>query len=399
MNPDLWETRPWLAIASLAPIPLGAVWMARARELPGLRNRRALAGWLTWFLTRAVFGWLLWGLLGHAGIDQLTFFLPQARAAIAGGVPYRDFTSAYGPLFAPLLGVFVAILGDAGPFVLFLLADLGAWRALVAAEGETSEAAWAYVAMPMVWYLTVRYAQDEALGALFVAVAWWAIRRGRFTLAGLTLGTGFIVTKPLFALLVLPFVFAPGRRAGPMIAAAAVPVVVVYGALLALGAPVAQPLALEGGGFGIGPTLWRVPVVLAQIDLGLAGWLPFVAVCAFGVWRLVGRCEDPATHATWQFGAFAALAPKFMPMYAVLWAPLLAVWAGRKSSRRRWLFAYGALLPLAWYFDSGPLQGLFGVRWQVLAVTALVGIALLSLWPLQNINRDCGAQRASNQRD
>lgn len=388
MSPDLWQTHPWLALASLAPVPLGAVWMACARAVPGLKGRPALTGWLTWLLTRAAFGGLLWGVLGHAGIDQLTFFLPQARAAIAGGVPYRDFASAYGPLFAPLLGVCVVLLGNVGPFLLFLVADLGAWRALAAAEGEESEAAWAYVAMPLVWYLTVRYAQDEALGALFVALAWWAVRRDRLALAGLTLGTGLIVTKPLFALLVLPFALALGRRSLTVISTATAPVVVAYGTLLALGAPIAQPFALEGGSFGVGPTLWRVPAVLARLDLGPSGWLPLAAVVAWGAWRLTRRGEDAATHAASGFGAFAALSPKFMPMYAVMWAPLLSVWAGRAPDRRRWLVAYGTLLPVAWYLDSGPLQGLFGTPWQVVAATALVGVATLGLWPLWQTTRN-----------
>lgn len=44
MNPELWQTRPLLALASLAPIPLGAAWMAVAREIPGLRGRPTLTG-------------------------------------------------------------------------------------------------------------------------------------------------------------------------------------------------------------------------------------------------------------------------------------------------------------------------------------------------------------------
>ena len=387
MNPELWQTRPLLALASLAPIPLGAAWMAVARDIPGLRGRPALAGWLTWLLTRVALAALIWGALGHQGIDQLAFFLPQARAALEGGMPYRDFSTAYGPWFAPLLGVCVQLLGMSGPFVLFLLADLGTWRVLVAAEGEASETAWGWCALPMVWYFTVRYAQDESLTALFLALAWWALRRERATLAGVALGVGLLVTKPLFLLVALPFALASGKHLRALSLGAAIPVVLVYGALLLMGAPIWQPLTLEGGNFGVGPTLWRVPVVLWGFDAGAAGWLPFVVLAAVGAWMLRVRAASASAHAAWQFGAFAALAPKFMPMYAVMWAPFLALWAAPDADRRGWLLFYGALLPLAWYLDSGPLQGLFGAGWQVTGVLGLVFIALLALWPLKALLR------------
>lgn len=386
MNPELWRSHPLLALASIAPVLVGAVWMAIAPELPPLRRRRALLSWCTWLLTRVAFAALVWGGLGHQGIDQLAFYLPQARHVLAGDLPYRDFPSAYGPLFAPLLAVAVRLAGEAGPFVLFLLADFVAWRALAAAEGEDGEAAWLYSALPIVWYFTVRYAQDEALGAACVALAWLALKRDRAALGGLALGFGLLVTKPLFALLALPFLLGSPRR-GALLAWAAAPVLAVYGTLLFLRAPIWQPLALEGGTFGVGPTLWRVPVVLAHFDLGPAGWLAFLAVAAVGVFALRGRSATVTDHAAWQFGAFAALAPKFMPMYAVLWAPFLALWAAGDPDRRGWLLLYGAALPLAWYLDSGPLQGVFGLGWHFVAVAGLVGVAALALWPLREMLR------------
>jgi hypothetical protein len=119
------------------------------------------------------------------------------------------------------------------------------------------------------------------------------------------------------------------------------------------------------------------------LDLGPAGWLPFALVVFAGIawWR--GRGGSAPEHAAWQFGAFAALAPKFMPMYAVMWSPLLALWAAPDADRRGWLLVYGTLLPMAWYLDSGPLQGLFGAGWRVCAVLGLLFIAVLALWPLK----------------
>jgi len=384
VDPDLWSTRPWLALASILPVPIGALWMALAPRVPLLRGHRALLSWLTWFGTRVAFALVVWGVLGHEGVDQRAFFLPQAQHLLAGQLPYRDFPSAYGPLFAPLLAVAVAGLGASGPFVLFLLADFVAWRALAAAEGERSDVAWMWAALPAIWYLTVRYAQDEALAAAFVALAWLAFRRDRPAWVGLTLGLGMLVTKPLFPLPALPLILGANRR-GAIVAWAALPVAIVYIAFLALRAPVLQPLTLEGAHFGVGPTLWCVPVTLAHLDLGAAGWLAFAALLAWGVAVLLPRRADAGDHAAWQYGAFAALSPKFMPMYFVMWAPLLCLWAARDAGRRRWLVLYGTLLPLAWYLVSGPLQGVFGPLWRGIALVGVPGIALLALWPLWSL--------------
>jgi len=389
MDPQLWQQRPLLAMASLLPVVLGVVWMALAREIPLLARRPALAGWLTWSLTRMAFAALVWGVLGHAGVDQEAFFLPQARAALAGGWPYRDFASAYAPLFAPLLSLAVRVAGDVGPFVLFLLADLVAWRALVAAEGEGSEAAWGYVATPLTWYFTVRYGQDEALAAAALALAWWALRRGRGGVAGLVLGLGLAATKPLFALPALALVLGAAPRArAALLAWGGVVVAAVYGVFMWAGADVLQPLRLEGGSFGVGPTLWRVPVTWWGWDPGVLGWAPFAALALSGIVLLMRRHADGAAHAAWQYGGFAALAPKCMPMYVAMWAPLLAVWAGRDADARGWWVVYGALLPLAWALDSGPLQGMFGSLWQAIAVAGLFGIAALALWPLRHLTAE-----------
>src|SRR5262245_45833170 len=100
-----------LAWASLAPALLGAAWMVVAPRWPGLRGRRALRTTATWWLTRVAFAALVWGALGHLSLDALAFFVPQARKVLAGGLPYREFASAYGPLFAVVLAPAVAAFG------------------------------------------------------------------------------------------------------------------------------------------------------------------------------------------------------------------------------------------------------------------------------------------------
>src|SRR5262249_6116335 len=153
-----------------------------------------------WVATRVAFAVLVWGLFGHLSLDSRTWFVPQARAVLAGGLPYRDFESVHGPLFAPLLAPAVAVFRGLGPGLVVLAARLVPWRALAAAEGEASDAAWAWVAMPIVWISVVRYSQDEPLAALFVALTWLALKRDRPVGAGLALAAGFLCSKPLLPL-------------------------------------------------------------------------------------------------------------------------------------------------------------------------------------------------------
>ena len=52
-----------LALASLAPLPLGAVWMALAPRWGAFRARRGLLTALTWCATRVLLGALVLGVL------------------------------------------------------------------------------------------------------------------------------------------------------------------------------------------------------------------------------------------------------------------------------------------------------------------------------------------------
>lgn len=379
MNPELWHTRPLLAWASLAPLLLGSLWMWFGFRMS--ERFRAIAAPLTWIATRLLFASLLWGFLGHAGSDQLSVFLPQARQAMEGALPYRDFASGYGPLFAPLLGLFVRALGDSGPIVLFLAADGVAWLALAAALGRGHLVVWIYAAWPAVWYLAVRYAQDEPLAAMALALAWLAARGGRWASAGVALAFGTLITKPLFVLPALAVAFASGSDWRRLAIGFAIPVVAVYATFLALGAPVWLPFVLEGSHFGVGPTLWALPGARWNWDPGLLGWSPLVLLLIAGGAMLLQRRAPAQHHAAWSYGAFAALSPKLMPMYVIPWAPLLAVWASEGRAARVWLIAYGIALPLAAYLQSGPVQGMFGPAWQAVAIAGLVLVPLLSLVP------------------
>jgi hypothetical protein len=391
VSPELWLRDPWFVLFSFLPVPLGVAWMLLGPRLPLAREPRG-AAWLaalTWIVTRAAFALLLWGVLGHLSVDLLGFFVPQAERAAAGALPYRDFATAHSPLFPFVLAAGFLVAGPVGIAVLFVLADLGAWTMLVVRDrrhgvSATRGSGWLYLTFPPTWYFTVRYSQDEPLSALCIAGALVALERRAEVTAGAWMAAGLLATKSLFGLAALPLALAPGTGRRRRWLALLLPVAAVNGAMAALGAPIARPLTLlQADSFSHGPSLWRIPFVWYGVDLGAWGWLPMVVVLATGAWWLRRQGASPLAHAAWIYGSFALLTPRGYPMYVVIWAPLLAVWvAAERRARLWWWAAYGLLLPLSFYLDSGPLSGLFGdaVRW--LAAAGMAATAAAALWPM-----------------
>jgi hypothetical protein len=390
MNPEYWVRHPLQTALSMLPIPLGALWLLVAPRLPWARtgSGRALLSWLTWLATRAAFAYLFWALLHARNSDTLYAFVPEARQAAAGLIPYRDFENIYGPLFPYLLILPVRLAGTLGPGLLFLLADLLAWR-LVAARGRgpsTSllrDPAWLYLNFTPVWYFTVRYAQDEVLSAFFLAWGLLLYRARRPLATGFVMAAGVLVAKPLFGLTGLPFLEqGPGRRRRAMLALL-MPLVAVYGALLVLHAPFWRLLFVQTGRFGVGHTLWRAVMILGGVTLPGWAWVPFAVVWIAGLLWIALRRAGSVAAAVWTYGSYALLSPLFMPMYVVMWAPALAVWAAARARRAAWLAVAGVLLPLSFYVDSGPIQGLFGPGWQAVAKILLCLSVLASVWLLE----------------
>ena len=157
---------------------------------------------------------MIWGAMGHSGVDQLAFFLPQAKPSLGwAACPSRLRERGWASLFAPLLtGSPLRLAGDAGPFALFLLADFVVRGALAWSEGEASEAAWR--ASPRCRWSGISpcYARDEALGAMFVARVALA-RRDRNAFAGFVLGLWARRDEAALRLLALPFVLGSARGA------------------------------------------------------------------------------------------------------------------------------------------------------------------------------------------
>lgn len=373
MNASLWIAHPLLAWAVLLPAPAGALWMALGPQVPALRERRALLAWLTWLATRP--GFVLFLRLLQ---------LPNGRPAWAEVMPHGAPPAFGGPWLLRLLAHAHLDAGGPGTALLALAADFVAWRALAAETGDASEAAWNWVAAPLVWYLAALSGGAEMLGAACLACAWLLSRRSRALEAGLALAGAVALAGPVALLPALAIVLGAQSR----VRSGAAALVALASLAFALGAVGASPLALvrpEPVAFGTGPTLWRVPALLANLAPGPWGALPLGLLLALGAVLLSLRRADMADHAAWGAGAFAACAPALGAAAPILWAPLLAAWAGPDPDRRGWWLLWASLLPLAAWLDAGPLLGALGPTWRLLAALGVTGTALLALWPLRTL--------------
>ncbi len=209
------------------------------------RRAHAAARWLNvpacWFAARLL-PWLalylVAGVAPHS--DVATAFWPQARAALAGAVPYRDFECYFSPLFPHLLALPLLVWRDPRALILFLSALEAVTVALTlrAAQVPAASAARArtlafYFLAPGPLLLAVVGGQEDFLLWLGGLLVWLAWRRYGDLAAGLATVGAALVTKPLFA---LPAVALLGAsRARPRFLAAAVPAALaVLAALWAL---------------------------------------------------------------------------------------------------------------------------------------------------------------------
>ncbi len=391
MGTDYFLKHPLLGILSNLPVIAGALallalrWNAFSASLerrPGLWLGGAFAA------TRLLFLFVVVGAMGHVSLDLSTYFEAQGAAVLRGEIPYRDFKCSYGPLFPFLMALPAAVGGGVIPFFLFfVLADLGVVAALLSAGNEIGRerairAAWLHAAAPITWYFLVRYGQDEALAALFLATAWLCFRRGRESRAALILALGFAATKFTFGIFLPPFLLAAKRRIrfGVLLALC---LVLPFVPFLLAGAPVWAPVTGEAGGLGFGPGIWRLPVVFTPLTLGWpASVLTIAALIAAWLLFRPGDRLAPARSLVVTGCVFLVLAPKVLPMYATPFWPLAALWLAGTARRRALAIAaaWNVLLGVWWYFDAGGLQGMFGPAVTALSVLVTGLIPVMTAW-------------------
>jgi hypothetical protein len=185
--------------------------------------------------------------------DVPGYYLPAARAVMAGQVPFRDFHLSYAPLF-PYVGAALLFLWNSGKvFALFDIllsaATLLLWHSLARACHDRLTARRATILFASCGHvlMQVLLGTNQVWIGVALAASATLIAGNRSVAAGLVQAAAAVATK-ILAHLFWPvlWIFAPRRTA--WLVSAVVPVAAVYAGFAALGsgAGLLYPLLYEG---------------------------------------------------------------------------------------------------------------------------------------------------------
>jgi hypothetical protein len=261
------------AMIALASGLLGT-WMLRTRvmDLPeGPFLRWALGLQLAPSLALFVSLYLLGPL--EPTSDVPSYYLPAARAALAGQVPFRDFVSSYAPLFPYVGATLVAAWNSGKVFALFaitlnavtlLLWHWSAMRGFDPRTTRTSTVAFAASGHVMVQGLL---GTNQCWIAASVAASTLLMMRERIVAAGLVQAAAACATK-LLAHLFWPVFWICAPRRSWWLAAAVIPTAAVYLLFLSLGAGpnLLYPLQFEATQLSSGNLPYLLDLVLGALS-------------------------------------------------------------------------------------------------------------------------------------
>lgn len=392
---------------------------ARSRALDPLRVQRL--AWGAWWITRPLLTLVVFLILGvPLQSDVVQHYVPQAQAALAGELVYRDFPSSYGPLFpylaagvitlgtSPLALVAAAIAFEAVAMRLWLDAQRSAGL-----EGRAqADGLLAYVCTPFVIWDVALEGHNTAWISAGLALCVWLGTAGRSLAAGLALALTAAAVKVL-ALVAAPALLLSTPRPLRFGLGLGLGLLLLHAPLTRLGADPTQPLVMQAASWTSGNLLFVLaaafPELLAESRALLRVMLAQLVVLGVALDALGragrARTELPAIEAALCLACFFLLfiSAKAYAHYAVIaWLPacFLLARGGLRARRRVLLYALGLLItiePALWFhaldqrtldealhgaFSSWVLAAFFAVELALLAAYAgLLRAAWLGLVP------------------
>jgi len=233
-------------------VSIAAVSSGRLRALPRQTFDRLMTG--TLIVSRlAMYLGIFFVLRLQPRGDIPGYYWDEANDALRGHLPYRDFYTSYAPLH-PYLDAFAIHLWFT-PLAIILLAICVEWLLLpiwlrvgrnFLPEQELRTGALLYLTSAVSLQFVAIDGQDNVIIATLLAFAVLLLYRNRFLASGAAVGMS-VATIKFLPLLYVPAFFLAVPRRWRWIAGIAIPIGVVYGALLAKHAPILGALTHEGG--------------------------------------------------------------------------------------------------------------------------------------------------------
>ena len=357
---------------------LGA-WALRTR-LMDLPERHFLLGAVALQLLPALGAFAALYVLGHQEptSDVPGYYMPAARAALAGQLPYRDFVLSYAPLFAYVGAALISIWNSGKVFALFAIL-LNAVALLWWHRAAQTCFDRCTVRHCTILYATSGHVLSQALlgtnqawvGAGLAASA-MLMARDRSAGSGIVQAIAASATKILTHLF-WPILWTCAPRRLHWLAAAALPTAAAYGAFVVAGAGAGVlPLRAEGEATSPGNLPYLLDLVLASVGSYERVLYDGLALAALGittVWLyLKARTVSPQSRQNLLLAGLALTGVVFMffskksftgyvifVMYPVV---LMAVRCAieRRARVLAFLLAFNVLLvaePSVWFHLKG----------------------------------------------
>ena len=294
-----------------------------------------------YFGSRILFFIVLYVFFEFKGLGDLNVnYFEPAQLAWRGFVPYRDFSCSYSPLFLYLLAPLTP-LGIKGILLLFVVFDfitllfLNQTASLLFGQETRCGALYLYVVSPMSWFFLIYMGQDEILLSFILILLFYLHLTGRDRFIPIVAAGGFVLTKFLAVLVILPFFLASQRKFKFVLEGG-----IIVGAILAffkfyLKADILEPLLLESklsGGNGLWDMLERIQpfswniishLLLAVVLLALIIWAT-KHIKYFSAYKLL-------MYSLLLWFVFMGLSYKAWSLYSTIYLTLLTIFIVREN--------------------------------------------------------------------
>jgi hypothetical protein len=232
---------------------LMGAWVLRYRGLDTLSESRFVTLALGVQLVPAIGLFLALYVVGHQEptSDVPAYYVPAARAVLAGQVPFRDFTLSYAPLFPYVGAALLSVWNSGKAFAVFAIvmntATLLCWHATASTILDRRTAREASVLFAASGHVLIQalLGTNQTWIAAALAASVLLLVRGHSISAGFVQGIALSAVKFL-VLLFWPVVWMSAPRRLSWLGGALVLSVAVYGAFAVNSADLLYPLRHEG---------------------------------------------------------------------------------------------------------------------------------------------------------